>query len=95
MCGLCFKPFCFLCSRVFPDKEAMMSAALELAGEMAGRSPVAVQGTKINLIYSRDHSVAESLEYMVRTSSLQLFLVFSCLFSLMKVVFGEKCVDAK
>uniref|UniRef100_A0A8C7HG57 Enoyl CoA hydratase 1, peroxisomal n=1 Tax=Oncorhynchus kisutch TaxID=8019 RepID=A0A8C7HG57_ONCKI len=27
-------------------------------------SPVAVQGTKVNLIYSRDHSVAEGLNYM-------------------------------
>ncbi|KAL0972987.1 hypothetical protein UPYG_G00197350 [Umbra pygmaea] len=53
-----------LVSRVFQDKEAMMAGALEMAGEIAGRSPVAVQGTKINLIYSRDHSVAEGLEYM-------------------------------
>ncbi|XP_062329272.1 delta(3,5)-Delta(2,4)-dienoyl-CoA isomerase, mitochondrial isoform X1 [Osmerus eperlanus] len=53
-----------LVSRVFDDKEAMMVAALELAGEIAGRSPVAVQGTKVNLIYSRDHSVAEGLDYM-------------------------------
>jgi len=44
-----------------------MAGALEMAGEMAGRSPVAVQGTKINLIYARDHSVAEGLDYMVRT----------------------------
>ena len=45
-----------------------MAGALEMAGEIAGRSPVAVQGTKINLIYSRDHSVAEGLDYMVRTT---------------------------
>jgi delta(3,5)-delta(2,4)-dienoyl-CoA isomerase len=55
-----------LCSCVFPDKQAMMAGALEMAGEIAGRSPVAVQGTKVNLIYSRDHSVAEGLNYMVR-----------------------------
>ncbi|XP_018598435.2 delta(3,5)-Delta(2,4)-dienoyl-CoA isomerase, mitochondrial [Scleropages formosus] len=55
---------CGLVSRVFPDKEAMLAGALELAGEIAARSPVAVQGTKINLIYSRDHSVADSLDYM-------------------------------
>ncbi|XP_076137973.1 delta(3,5)-Delta(2,4)-dienoyl-CoA isomerase, mitochondrial isoform X1 [Alosa pseudoharengus] len=55
---------CGLVSRVFPDKEAMMDGALELAGEIAARSPVAVQGTKMNLIYSRDHSVAEGLDYM-------------------------------
>ncbi|CAB1453281.1 unnamed protein product [Pleuronectes platessa] len=53
-----------LVSRVFPDKEAMITGAVEMAGEIAGRSPVAVQGTKINLIYSRDHSVAEGLDYM-------------------------------
>ncbi|XP_037631423.1 delta(3,5)-Delta(2,4)-dienoyl-CoA isomerase, mitochondrial-like [Sebastes umbrosus] len=53
-----------LVSRVFADKEAMMAAALEMAGEIAGRSPVAVQGTKINLVYSRDHSVVDGLNYM-------------------------------
>lgn len=56
-----FLPF----SRVFADKEAMMAGAMDMAAEIAGRSPVAVQGTKINLIYSRDHSVAEGLDYMV------------------------------
>ncbi|XP_065137936.1 delta(3,5)-Delta(2,4)-dienoyl-CoA isomerase, mitochondrial isoform X2 [Paramisgurnus dabryanus] len=55
---------CGLVSRVFPDKETMMAGALEMAGEIASRSPVAVQGTKINLIFSRDHSVQEGLNYM-------------------------------
>ncbi|XP_053507145.1 delta(3,5)-Delta(2,4)-dienoyl-CoA isomerase, mitochondrial isoform X2 [Ictalurus furcatus] len=55
---------CGLVSRVFPDKESMIAGALEIAGEIAGRSPVAVQGTKINLLYSRDHSVTEGLDYM-------------------------------
>uniref|UniRef100_A0AAY5EDG4 Enoyl CoA hydratase 1, peroxisomal n=1 Tax=Electrophorus electricus TaxID=8005 RepID=A0AAY5EDG4_ELEEL len=53
-----------LVSRVFPDKEALMAGAFEVAGEIAARSPVAVQGTKINLLYSRDHSVAEGLQFM-------------------------------
>ena len=52
-------------NRVFNDKEEMMEAALDLAERMAQMSPVAVQGTKVNLIYSRDHSVDEGLEYMV------------------------------
>ncbi|XP_022534736.2 delta(3,5)-Delta(2,4)-dienoyl-CoA isomerase, mitochondrial [Astyanax mexicanus] len=55
---------CGLVSRVLPDKETMLTAAMEIAGEIAARSPVAVQGTKINLVYSRDHSVSESLDYM-------------------------------
>lgn len=55
---------CGLVSRVLADKDVMMAAAMEMAGEIASRSPVAIQGTKINLIYSRDHSVAEGLDYM-------------------------------
>lgn len=53
-----------LVSRVFPDKDIMLDAAFALAGEISSKSPVAVQGTKINLVYSRDHSVDESLDYI-------------------------------
>ena len=42
-----------------------MAAAIDLAETMAQMSPVAVQGTKVNMNYSRDHSVEEGLEYMV------------------------------
>lgn len=55
-------------SRMFPDKEAMLDAAFTLAAEISTKSPVAVQGTKVNLLYSRDHSVADGLNYMVRLS---------------------------
>ncbi|OXB51870.1 hypothetical protein ASZ78_007018, partial [Callipepla squamata] len=54
---------CGLVSRVFPDKAALLQGALELAAAIAARSPVAVQGTKVNLLYSRDHSVPDSLRY--------------------------------
>ncbi|XP_030154832.1 delta(3,5)-Delta(2,4)-dienoyl-CoA isomerase, mitochondrial isoform X2 [Lynx canadensis] len=53
-----------LVSRVFPNKEDMLEAAFTLAEEISTKSPVAVQSTKVNLIYSRNHSVAESLNYM-------------------------------
>ncbi|KAG8448866.1 hypothetical protein GDO86_015803 [Hymenochirus boettgeri] len=55
---------CGLVSRVFPDKESLLSAAFDLASDIASKSPVAVQGTKVNLVYSRDHSVQESLDFM-------------------------------
>lgn len=42
-----------------------MQSAFDLASDIASKSPVAVQGTKINLVYSRDHSVPEGLKYMV------------------------------
>lgn len=53
-------------SRVFPDKDVMLNAAFALAADISSKSPVAVQGSKVNLVYSRNHSVDESLDYMVR-----------------------------
>ncbi|KAM6289228.1 delta(3,5)-Delta(2,4)-dienoyl-CoA isomerase, mitochondrial [Aegotheles albertisi] len=55
---------CGLVSRVFPDKEALLEGALEVAAAIAARSPVAVQGTKVNLVYARDHPVPEGLRYV-------------------------------
>ena len=39
-------------------------AAIELARAIAAMSPLAVAGTKANLIYARDHSVSDSLGYV-------------------------------
>ena len=48
---------CGLVSRVVPGRrEEVVRAALELAGEIAGKSPVAVVGTKRVLLHARDHS---------------------------------------
>ncbi|XP_078097787.1 delta(3,5)-Delta(2,4)-dienoyl-CoA isomerase, mitochondrial isoform X2 [Mustelus asterias] len=55
---------CGLMSRTFEDKEAMLDGAFEMASEIASKSPVAVQGAKLNLIYSRDHSVKDGLNYI-------------------------------
>ena len=54
-----------LVSGVYQDREKLLEAALDLARLIASRSPVAVQGSKVNLNYSRDHSVDEALEFMV------------------------------
>ena len=44
---------------VFPSKEATVKGGLELAGLIAVKSPVAVQGTKELLNYSRDRGVLD------------------------------------
>ena len=61
-----------LMGRVFADKEAMDVAAGELAVLIASKSPIAVSGTKRNLLYSRDHSVAEGLEYVATWNAAML-----------------------
>lgn len=48
---------------VYDSKDAAVSAALATAGLMAKKSPVAVQGTKELLNWSRDHSVQDGLRY--------------------------------
>jgi enoyl-CoA hydratase len=53
-----------LVNAVYPDHASMLSAVLEIAGEIAGKSPLAVHGTKQILNFSRDHSVADGLEYV-------------------------------
>ena len=44
---------------------SMMSSCLSLAESIAAMSPVAIQGTKVNLNYARDHSVEEGLDFAV------------------------------
>ncbi|KAJ7618710.1 Delta2-dienoyl-CoA-isomerase [Roridomyces roridus] len=53
-----------LISTVVPGgREGVIAKALDLAKTIASKSPVAVSGTKRILLHSRDHSVAENLEY--------------------------------
>jgi len=57
---------CGLVSTVYDNKEDMMKAALDMASMIAAKSPVAVQGTKLNLVYSREHSVEEGLDQVAK-----------------------------
>lgn len=52
-----------LVSRVCDSVEALQAAASELAALIAAKPPVAVRGIKRNLLYSRDHNVADGLAY--------------------------------
>ncbi|OJA12634.1 hypothetical protein AZE42_04482 [Rhizopogon vesiculosus] len=59
-----------LVSRVVEGgREAVVGAALQLAREIALKSPIAVSGTKHLLLHARDHSVAENLEYTATWNS--------------------------
>lgn len=63
---------CGFVSRVFETKESLEEGAIELAATIASKSPVAVQTSKIALIYSRDHGVEEGLDYMAKLNMLML-----------------------
>lgn len=55
---------CGFVNQVFADKQAMLDGVMAIARQIAAHSPVAVAGCKQHINYSRDHSVADSLEYM-------------------------------
>ena len=53
-----------LVNRVFADQDTMLEAVLEVANEIAANAPLAVYGSKRMINYSRDHSTADSLDYI-------------------------------
>jgi enoyl-CoA hydratase len=53
-----------LVNELFDSQEAMVSAALQCAREIAAKPPVAIWGTKQAIHFARDHSVEESLRQM-------------------------------
>jgi enoyl-CoA hydratase len=42
----------------------MLEAVMEIAHDIASKSPLAIWGTKEMINYARDHSVADSLNYI-------------------------------
>ncbi len=51
-------------NEVYPDHETMLDAAMTVASEIASKSPMAIWGTKQTMHYTRDHSVADGLEFI-------------------------------
>jgi len=49
---------------VYPDHDALVAGVLATAAEIAEKPPIAVWGTKQTMHYTRDHSVADGLEYI-------------------------------
>lgn len=61
-----------LVNRVLDTPEALLAHARQVAADIAGKSSLAVRGTKQVLNYSRDHSVADSLEYVANWNAAML-----------------------
>ncbi|XP_055526459.1 delta(3,5)-Delta(2,4)-dienoyl-CoA isomerase, mitochondrial isoform X2 [Wyeomyia smithii] len=55
---------CGFVSNVFESREEMISKAIQLADAIANKSPIAVQGTKKNMVYSLDHTNQEGLDHI-------------------------------
>lgn len=53
-----------LVNRVYANKQALLEGVTALARDIAGKSPLAIRGTKEMLLYTRDHPVADALNYV-------------------------------
>ncbi|XP_013184703.1 delta(3,5)-Delta(2,4)-dienoyl-CoA isomerase, mitochondrial [Amyelois transitella] len=59
-----------LVTRVYPDKETALKEVLEIADGIAKLSPIAVQATKQNLVFSQDKTVQEGLDHICLLNSI-------------------------
>ena len=56
-------------TRLYETHEKMVAGVLEIAQEIAERSPLAVWGSKEMLNYGRDHATADTLKYLAAWQS--------------------------
>jgi enoyl-CoA hydratase len=61
-----------LVNRVFATPEALLQGVMLIAAEIAGKSPLAIRGTKEMIVYARDHSVADGLNYVATWNAAML-----------------------
>jgi enoyl-CoA hydratase len=59
-------------NRVFTDKETMLQGVLQIASQIASKSPLAIRGTKEMILFTRDHSVADGLNYIATWNAAML-----------------------
>lgn len=61
-----------LVSKVFDTKEVMVADAIKVAELIASKSPLAVQTTKRNIVFSLDHTNQEGLDHIKEINKLNL-----------------------
>ena len=61
-----------LVNRVFDSREALYAGVRTIAATIAAKSPLSIRGTKEMITYARDHSVADSLNYIATWNAAML-----------------------
>lgn len=59
-------------NRAFDSREAMSTAVDGIANAIAARAPLAMRGVKEMLVYARDHTVADGLNYVATWNAAML-----------------------
>ena len=58
-----------LVNEVFSDQDSLLDGVMEIAEEIASKSPLAIWGSKEMITYSRDDSTSDSLNYIATWQS--------------------------
>ncbi|MCB1017059.1 MAG: enoyl-CoA hydratase, partial [Acidimicrobiales bacterium] len=53
-----------LVNQVFATHDDLLAGVMEIAAEIASKSPLAIWGTKESINFTRDHSVADALDFI-------------------------------
>ena len=61
-----------LVNRVFDTRDALYAGVHAMASTIASKSPLSIRGTKEMITYARDHSVADSLNYIATWNAAML-----------------------
>jgi enoyl-CoA hydratase len=61
-----------LVNKVFDTREALQAGVREIAAQIAAKSPLSIRGVKEMLNYSRDHTVADGLNYIATWNAAML-----------------------
>ena len=61
-----------LVNKSYTDRETLIENVWEIARTIAAKSPLVIRGIKQNILYTRDHSVGESLEYVANWNAAML-----------------------
>lgn len=61
-----------LANRAYENHETLLAGVMEIAGQIAAKSPIAVRGTKEMIRYMRDHRVEDGLEYIATWNAAML-----------------------
>ncbi len=61
-----------LVNRVFESRDALYAGVREIAATIAAKSPLSIRGVKEMVLYARDHSVADGLNYIATWNAAML-----------------------
>ncbi len=61
-----------LVNRTYEDQETLLDGVMDIAAQIAAKSPIAVRGTKEMIRYMRDHRVDDGLQYIATWNAAML-----------------------